>query len=60
MHEFVVFVNLLGVGFTRESSKTLFEHIYLKRLIRCDKNIDSQVEFVTVNQQGIRYISRYD
>ena len=54
MHEFVLLVYLLGIGFACKSGKTFLEDINLQRFVASDHNIDTEVKLVTVDQQRVR------
>ena len=60
VHKFIIFVNVAGVGLRRKSSQSLFKHINFERLITCDEDVDSQIKFVTVNEQRVGDVARND
>ena len=49
MHEFVVLVNLRGIGLRSKPSQAFLEYVNSQRLIACDQHIDSQVEFMPID-----------
>ena len=53
MHILVLLVDLLGVGFRGETSETFLEDVDSERFVACNDNIDSQVEFMAVDQKRI-------
>lgn len=53
MHVFVVLIKFGRVSFRSKSSETLFVNIYSQRLVAGDNYIDSQVEFVTIDEKWI-------
>jgi hypothetical protein len=50
MHVFIVFVNFLGVGLRRETSQTFLEAIDTHRLVRGDEYVNSEVEFMAIDE----------
>jgi hypothetical protein len=56
MHVLILFVYLLGVGFACKSSKTFLMNIDSQRFVASYAHIDTQVEFVAINKQWVRYI----
>ncbi len=53
MHELVLLINLLCVCLRGESCQTFLINVDSKRLITGDHYIDSQVKFVTIDQQWV-------
>jgi len=53
VHILVLLVDLLGVGFRGETSETFLEDVDSERFVACNDNIDSQVEFMAVDQKRI-------
>lgn len=53
MHELIILVDLRGVSLTCKSGKSLLENVDSQGLITCDENVDTEVEFVTVDQQRV-------
>lgn len=60
MHASVIFIDLGGVSFWSKSGQPFFEDVHAQRFIRCDENVDSQIEFVPVDQEGVRNVTRND
>ncbi len=60
MHELVVFVDLASIDFAGETGESLLEHIDPQRFVAGNEYVYSEVKFVSVNQQRVRNISRYD
>lgn len=52
MHEFVVFATFL-IFFSCESSKAFFENVHSKRIITSDNDIDSKIEFKTIDEEWV-------
>ena len=50
MHTPVIFVDFGGVGFRSEPGEAFFENIDSQRFIRSDQNVNSKIEFVSVDQ----------
>lgn len=60
MHILILLIDLTCVGLWGKSCQTLLEHIQAQWLIRSDHNINSQIEFMTIDQKRVRYIARYN
>ncbi len=58
MHVTIVFVKFCRITFGCESCETFFENVYTKRLVGCDYYVDPKVEFMTVNKQWVRDVTR--
>jgi hypothetical protein len=57
MDELVVFIELGRVRFGGEPGKALLEDIHSERLVGCDYDVDTKVELMPVNEQGIRNVA---
>lgn len=60
MHVFIGFVDLRSVSLRSESSQTFLENVETHWLVTGDQNINSQIELVSVDEQGISNIPRDD
>lgn len=60
VHVLVVLVDLLGVGFGGETSKTLLENVDSQRFIAGNQHVDAQIKLMTIDQQGVRDVLRND
>lgn len=60
MHVLVVLVNLRCISFTSETGQALLEYIDPQGFVTSDENINSQVELMSVDQQGVGHVSRDD
>lgn len=49
MHELILLASFGAVGFRSEPSETFFVNIYAQWLVRCNDNVNSQIELMTVN-----------
>ena len=58
VHVFIVFVEFCRVSFRSKPSQSFFVHIDAERLVASDHYVDSQVEFVPVDQQGVGDVTR--
>ena len=57
MHAAVVFVYLCGVGLRSKASEAFLEHVNPERLVGSDKDVDAQVELVSIYQQWVGYVA---
>ena len=60
MHVLVVLIDFASVGLTCKSGKTFLEDINSKWFVACDEDIDTKIEFVAVNQQGVGDVAADD
>jgi hypothetical protein len=57
MHILVVLIDLGGISFTGESSKTLLEDVDPQWLVASDQHIDTQIKFMAVDQKWVCNVS---
>ena len=60
MHVLVVFVNFGSICFACKSGQTFLKDVDTERLVASYKDVDTQVEFMAIDEQWVRDISWYD
>ena len=60
MNELVPFSMVGAILLGCESCQPFFEHIYAQWIDRSHANVDSEVEFVPIDQQWVRDVARND
>jgi len=60
MSEFVWFDILIVVFITCKSSQAFIVNVDAPRIQRCDQHVNSYIEFETIDEQRIWYISAHD
>lgn len=59
MHVLVLFVDFLSIGFTGKPGQPFLMNINSQRLVGSYANINAEIKFVAIYQQGICYILAY-
>ena len=58
VHIAIVLVELCRIRFWGKSSKTFLKYIYPQRFVWSDHYINSQVKFMTIDEQWVGYVTR--
>jgi len=58
MHASVVLIDFSSVGFRGEPCESFFEDINSEWFVRSDEDVDSEIEFMSINEQRVGYVPR--